>query len=458
MTERTDKNKGALTSEEVISPAAHDSGNTWTAFRNNASNAWYVNLNNGNVNNNNTYNRYNVLGCVPSDLILSDLWIDAERECFKNKHHSISANRLHYLPKALIDYAFNVEHNGYEAGTSITFVLNYPVDREVFAADYNDRLVHHIVAPYLIRLTEAIHNDNGNVSHGNRNNHSAHTAALQILGNFAKHRNGYVAKVDVQGFFMSIDRDKAWRMLLQYAERYNIMPTDMERTLLDRLIHHDPTKNCERHSPLSAWDRVAARKSLFCAKAGRGLPIGNFYSQLVANMFLAYVDEALRGYDVTRFVDDICIVADDVKTIKEVTRIIEGRLAEIGLHSNPMKRYIQPVKRGVSFCGRIIKQGRIYIGNRTVRALVGELQKYEQSITIENADNVRKTINSYFGLMSHCASWKIQKRIAQRVLDNFGQFLYFKKKHGQLVCLWREEYNRNKLICESLKSYKYEVR
>lgn len=108
--------------------------------------------------------------------------------------------------------------------------------------------------------------------------------------------------------------------------------------------------------------------------------------------------------------------------------------------------------------GALTSAEGIYIGNRTVRALVGELQKYEQSITIENADNVRKTINSYFGLMSHCASWNIQKRIAQRVLGNFGQFLYFKKKHGQLVCLWREEYNRNKLICESLNLYKYEVR
>lgn len=86
-----------------------------------------------------------------------------------------------------------------------------------------------------------------------------------------------------------------------------------------------------------------------------------------------------------------------------------------------------------------------------VMGRVLQLNKY----VYQQVDNVRKAINSYFGLMSHCASWNIQKRIARRVLDNFGQFLYFKKKHGQLVCLWREEFNRNKLIGESLNLYKY---
>ena len=151
---------------QAISVNGGESGNAWSCVRNNGNNAWYVNLGNGNCNNNNTYNRYSVWPASDFDKECDD-WLTAEGECYKNKHSSLEAARFHYNLAGIYRLIDRI-HNGYNPATSICFVLHYPVYREVFAANYTDRIVHHYVAPMINAVAEAVHTANGNVSHGNR--------------------------------------------------------------------------------------------------------------------------------------------------------------------------------------------------------------------------------------------------------------------------------------------------
>ena len=82
------------------------------------------------------------------------------------------------------------------------------------------------------QVAEAVHQENGDVSHGNRIGHSASTAVRQIYDNIKAMSEGYtrtcyVATMDVSGFFMSIDKEVAYRVFEYYAHRTGVV--DMEK-------------------------------------------------------------------------------------------------------------------------------------------------------------------------------------------------------------------------------------
>lgn len=433
---------------QAMSNNGEESGNAWSCVRNNGNNAWYVNFGNGNCNNNNTNNRYSVWPASEFDKIVDD-WLQAERECYKNKHSSFEAARYHYHLSNIFNLIGRI-NNGYKPTTSICFVLDYPVYREVFAANYTDRIVHHYIAPMINQVAETVHNLNGNVSHGNRIGHSSSTAVKQIYDNIKEMSNGYkevcyVATMDVSGFFMSIDKEVAYNVFGYYADLFYKEDDKVEKlALLKRLIAHNPTEDCERRSPIEMWDNVYKKKSLFGVQEGKGLPIGNFYSQLIANLVMAVVDERMTridGLKYTRFVDDMCMIAKTTSGLVEARKVLYEVLHELKLILHPKKFYIQPYWHGVKFCGKVIKCNRIYISNRTVGAITEKIRIASRNPNFETAKHLMQSINSYFGLMKGTASFNIRKRIMDMTLKSFSEWLYFIKKGESYICRLKAKYN-----------------
>lgn len=379
----------------------------------------------------------------------------------KNKHSSFEAARYHYHLSSIFNLIKDVQC-GYNPTTSICFVLEYPVFREVFAANYLDRIVHHYVAPMINEVAERVHESNRNVSHGNRIGYSASTAAKQIYENIKIMSNGYrdtcyVATMDVSGFFMSIDKNIAYETFKKYADKfYHGRDKEEKLALIEKLIHHNPVSNCERRSPLEMWERVQKNKSLFGAEEGKGLPIGNFYSQLIANLVMAVVDErmsCINGLSYTRFVDDICVIAKTSDELIEARRVIKNILLELKLTLHPKKFYIQPYWHGVKFCGRVIKCNRIYISNRTVGAITEKIRIASAKPSVDTARHLMQSINSYFGLMKGTASFNIRKKIMDVTLDGFSEWLYFAKKNGNYICKLKAKYNPVKISIFDAKMF-----
>ena len=339
---------------------------------------------------------------------------------------------------------------------------------------YRDRVVHHLVAPFILSVSEKVHEHNGNISHGNRRNHSAQTAAEQIQRNMREYPNGVVTTMDVSGFFMNIVRSMAYEVFVDFSKQfvpagYTTDEVEEMLQLLYKLIMHDPTSDCLRNSPLSAWDNVAKNKSLF-GNEGKGLPIGNFYSQLIANLVLAVWGMAILALNldckITQFVDDMCIVAANADIIHKVREESERVLSSLGLTLHPTKFYIQPARHGVQFCGRVIFADRMYIGNRTVRACKNSIRLAIAHCSLENAYKLQCSFNSYVGFMCHCRSYNIQKMLMQMILNSdYKQWLYFETRKGKIVCEIKNEY-RPKIIQirelhelrEQQKLYDYECK
>lgn len=444
-----------LVSQQVKSVASLDdhstlpTGNSWSCQQNNANNANYVTIPSGNVNNNNKSNTNAVVPVAESDKLLLRL-LDAKDDCWENKKRRREAASFRFHQSEVFEIYESIWTWSYKPTTSVCFILNYPRYREVFAAKYRDRIVHHLLAPFILQVTEKVHTANGNISHGNRKNHSAHTAALQIQENLRAYPNGYAATMDVSGFFMNICRHMAYDVFVRFCnqfrpEGYTNEEVDRYLWILYRLITHDPTSDCIRNSPLRDWDFIPQNKTLF-GKDGKGLPIGNFYSQLIANLVLSIWGKAILDMHldckITQFVDDMCVVAATVEIIHRVRKRSGEVLSELGLKLHPTKFYIQPTKHGVPFCGKWIFADRIYIGNRTVRACKNSIR--QAILAGANPDNAKQLLcsyNSYVGFMCHYNTYKIQVMLAEMIMGSeYCKYLYFDEKQGQVVCKMFDEY------------------
>ena len=439
--------------------ASYIVGGRFDAVRQSANNAWNVNLSNGNMNNNNTNNRYNVVGASES-LPNVDEWIVAEHNFYKNKHGSPPAQRIHIHPARVLRLARRVASGEYSPRPGYRFPIIDPTPREIYAAFCEDRLVHHYVAPFISQVAERVHAANGDVSHGNRIGHSAQTGAGQIRDAIAaakeKCADPYVVKIDIRSFFSSVPRVKAYEALARYAgEYYGDADRDEKLAICKTLITHDPTVGCVKLP--GEWEKVPARKLMENAPTGCGLPIGNFYSQLVANLYLASYDAALSRFGVCpRFVDDKCCIVDGPREAQECLAAARDAVEAIGLRLHPDKVYIQPAHRGVNYCGRTVKGGRIYLSNRTVRRAHYAVGKAPR--TPDGARKVCATVNSYLGLMRHCTERKNERRLADAVLSGFGPWVYFEIRDGHFVCKVKAAYNLRRTRIQTINKEYDEIR
>ena len=133
-----------------------------------ASNAWNVNLNNGNANYNNKANTNYVraVAAYQDDVYNTPLsFFYAAQSCDKNKRSSNDCIEFS------LDYYDNIVRlwrdcitMRYEPSPSDVFIVPYPVKREVFGANYRDRVGHHWLAERIEPLLERRFERQGNVS------------------------------------------------------------------------------------------------------------------------------------------------------------------------------------------------------------------------------------------------------------------------------------------------------
>jgi len=85
---------------------------------------------------------------------LCDLF-DAYYSCRSNKRNTINALAFETDFESNLITLWNEINSGtYQPGKSIAFIVNKPVKREIFAADFKDRVVHHLIINKLNSLFE----------------------------------------------------------------------------------------------------------------------------------------------------------------------------------------------------------------------------------------------------------------------------------------------------------------
>lgn len=418
-------------------------------------NAWNVNFGNGNINNNNKYNTNYVraVAALPNEYV--EGWFDALDDCSAKKKMSSQCilYRLNWH-EDILKLAWEVYNRVYKPTTSICFVVTRPKLREVFAANFRDRIVQHWLCMRLEPLFEKRFVEQGNVSFNCRTGFGTMACVEQIRKDTIKVSENYTkeawyAQFDIKGFFMSIDCERLLELLLPFIKnnwdywKGSEFDGDLELCLwlAEVIIRHRPQDDCERHGNTALWNDLPKGKSLFDNPPMRGEPIGNLTSQLFANFYMSFFDEwavaevKKRGAKLIRFVDDfvfICKTKEDALWFRKEARIQLRLKLHVKMHPN--KVYIQEVKKGIKMVGGVVKPGRTYLSNRTVGGFIDKVNQLEQDCY--NADKKAiisdiKSVNSYMGFLAHHNSYAIRRKAFSK-LEHFWKICYI-KGHFQVV-------------------------
>jgi hypothetical protein len=364
--------------------------------------------------------------------------------CAKRKRRTVGYMRfdMEYFEN-IVSITESINNMTYHPSTSICFVVTRPKLREIFAAEFYDRVVHTWVALRLEPLMEQVFNDRTfNCRKGKGQLLGVKTLASDIKElseNYTK--DCYIGKVDIKGFFMSIPKQQMADLIDDFIVKHYKDETDKEslRYVCRELILHDPSKDCIKKGKLKLFDLLPKHKSLLKKDDGCGFAIGNLFVQLFANLYLNRLDRIIESstpYHV-RYVDDIVFLTGTKEEVFCIIRAIRKELSRIGLSLNESKSYIQHYSKGVDFTGAFIKPGREYIGNRSVGGFVNAIHKANNAKTTEEFIHAVGSINSYLGMMKHYASYAIRRKYLSLLNHNFYKYAYIGRNFG-VVHLKRE--------------------
>lgn len=382
--------------------------------QNGGNNAW--NLTSVLNNNNWKHNRYAVLVFYAlynmNEYVTIDEIDEAYRDCIRHKRNKTSAVKysLNYLVNNYELYC-SLNNKTYNINPSTCFCVTRPKLREIFAADFRDRIVHHLIILKFGKIFEDFMIDN---SYSCRKGKGTLYAAKDIQRQLSEitnryKENAYILKLDLKGFFINIDKEITYNIIEKIIkDNYKENDIDWWLWLIKKVIFNRPDLNCIKKGDIKLFDKLPDHKTLFKSN-GKGLPLGNLTSQIFANLYLTIFDkwiiDKVAGYG--RYADDFILIDRDKDKLLKLWKEIKVWLEEnLKLELSPNKYYFQQAYKGVEFVGFHIKKNRLYTNNNIVHSafqLVEEMNK--------KGHTDLQRINSYFGFLRHTNSYKIKARL-----------------------------------------------
>jgi RNA-directed DNA polymerase len=323
-----------------------------------------------------------------------DLW--AQVRSFANLHAAWRAARLGKRNRtAVARFAFDLEgelfalqqaldDGSYRHGAYRQFTLYERKPRLISAAPFRDRVVHHA----LIRVVEPLLDAGFSpFSFACRTGKGVHAAAnhYQCLAG----RHAYVLKLDVAGYFPSIHQ--------------GVVLAQLERRIADVRV-------------LDLFHEVLASYASERGE-GRGLPIGNLTSQVLANVHLDDLDhfivEQLHVPGYLRYVDDLFLLHDCKAALWQAAEVIEAHLQGLGLALKPAATRMRRTSERVDVLGYLVTRNRRWLRNengyRYRRRLRGLAQAYARGEI--GLKDVRASVNAWVGHAKHADSRGLRQTV-----------------------------------------------
>lgn len=419
-------------------------GNYWSSVPNSDSNnAYELNFNSSNHNlNNNNRNYGQSVRPVPgftSDCVdgvpycnlelLSDL-IVAYRDARRHKRgRTYQTNFEMNQERELVQLRDELSERCYKARPSSCFIIHEPKMREVFAAEFRDRVVHHLFYNYTHELFERTFiSDSYSCIEGRGTHYGVNRLRKHILScskNWSK--PCYVLKLDIKGYFMGINRALLLKRCREILKKQRGKVRDLDWDLIDYLLESicllNPIENCRVLGDRNEWGKLPKEKSLFYSKSGCGLPIGNLSSQLFSNVYLGVLDDFmkrdLKCQRYGRYVDDMFVVSSSKEELYSIVPKVRSFLRKkLELEINEAKVRVVDAYKGVEFLGAFVKPYRTYPSMRSLRRMRGRMKALDLR---EKSDCIQARVNSMMGVLSHYDCYQMRKvLIHQSRLRKFG--------------------------------------
>ena len=271
-----------------------------------------------------------------------NLWL-AYRKAAKGKRgHAPAATFDFQLADHLLDLQSDLIEGSYQPGAYRSFYIHEPKRRQISAAPFRDRVVHHALCNSIEPLFERRFYHH---SYANRVGKGTHRAIDQ-LQSFARHYR-YVLRCDIVKHFPSLDH------AILRAEIACVIQDAPTMNLIDKILW----------GGVGVLDReydmvYFTGDTLFAPLRPRGLPIGNLTSQFRSNCYLNPIDwfvvRELRCSAYLRYVDDFALFSNSKTELYEWKTAIIERLARFRLTLHERKAQVLSTRTGIPWLGFII--------------------------------------------------------------------------------------------------------
>ena len=340
------------------------------------------------------------------------------------------------------------------------FITFEPIQREVYASQFRDRVVQHMLFNYLAPFYEPLfiydtyscRIGKGTLLGVERYRHHLRS----VTDNFTK--EAWVLYLDLSGYFMSIDRQLVITTIMdRIIERYDRLSPDgrtwgerLDPEFINYMLHcqldRNPSDNCVRLGDPHDWDGLPKRKCLAYSPPGYGIVIGDIDSQLFSNVLLDIYDQwvkrdlKIRHYG--HYVDDMYHMHHSRQFLLDSMPIMERFLEErLHVKVNHDKWRLLPASAANQYLGAYVRPFYTVPRQRTIGKFCRVMKELEirlmyKDISEDELKKVRARINSYLGLLIHYKSYNLRREQVNR--PSFYRYFYFDKGYSKAIL--RPEY------------------
>lgn len=229
--------------------------------------------------------------------------------------------------------------------------------REIYKLDYYpDRIIHHAILQILEPIWKPMLID----------------STYQSI----KGRGVKACKRGVQKCIKENKDTELWVLKLDIKKFYPSVNNEILKFIINKKI------KCKKTLDL-----------LYCIiDSMEGLPIGNYISQYLGNIYLMYLDQLIKSLPITvsyfRYCDDIVVISNNKDNIKEICDIITKYLeSELSLSVKSNVQYFNLSKRLLDFVGYVfMSDGKVRLRSSIVKRM-----------KIALIENKTESVSAYYG-------------------------------------------------------------
>lgn len=297
----------------------------------------------------------------------------------------------HNLEDNLFALKTELDSLSYRHGNYERFTVCDPKLRVIHKAAARDRVVHTLLAGALETIYQPRFTAHSYACQKKRGTHRA----LKTLSGMCRRqsrnyvRNFWYLKCDIKKFFDNID--------------HGVLRGIIRRTIKDERF---------------LWLLDAVLKSFYRDKPGLGLPLGNFTSQWLGNIYLNELDyfikQKLKVKFYIRYADDFVLLNDRREVLSEQLSAISdflGRRLKLTMH--PDKITLKKYTGGIDWVGYKILPRRIILKPATAHRMLKKLELKRQDLMESKISPWRyyETVSSYLDQLRYCAGHKLSDKI-----------------------------------------------
>ncbi len=292
-----------------------------------------------------------------------------------------------------------------------SFILRDPKTRTICVSEFKDRIAHHALVNTLQPIFEPRFIYDSYASRKNKGTFPALKRFYIFLKKVTKNgkqihnsRNandipGFALKSDIKHYFKTVDHKILLNIISKRIKDNRVLW--LTKIILD---NHNPKIH------------------------GKGMPLGNWTSQFLANVYLneldQYIKHELKAKYYLRYVDDFVILHQNKNVLIKYEKQIKTFLHTLKLKLHPDKCKIISLKRGISFLGfkcfyhyKLVRQRNI----RKIHNKLKEMTKLFKSGKIEK-ETIQETLQGWNAYVKQGNTYKLRKKLNKLVEQKINKY------------------------------------